>query len=138
VETFFASFPPTEFYLDAHSISLAIETQGMFNLIHISEGDKVDFWILTKGAFDESRFSRRMAERVMGIDVYVSRPEDTILMKMQWAKLSGGSEKQFTDALRVYEVQRELLDMKYIEHWARELQLDELWNRLKDDAESTS
>ncbi len=26
--------------------------------------------------------------------------EDTILMKLRWAKLSGGSEKQFTDALR--------------------------------------
>jgi hypothetical protein len=28
----------------------------------------------------------------------------TILMKLRWAALSGGSERQFTDALRVYEV----------------------------------
>jgi len=30
-------------------------------------------------------------------------------MKLKWAELSGGSEKQYTDALRVYEVQFEKL-----------------------------
>lgn len=32
-------------------------------------------------------------------------------------KLSGGSQKQFTDALRVYEVQYQKLDVFYIEKW---------------------
>ena len=66
-------------------------------------GDKVDFWLLTTDAFDQTRFARRTVEDFEGIPLQVSRPEDTILMKLNWAQLSGGSEKQFVDALRVYE-----------------------------------
>lgn len=65
----------------------------------------------------------------------VSSPEDTILVKLRWANLSGGSEKQFTDALRVYEVQYEKLDIDYLECWAKKLEIELLWNRLKDEAE---
>jgi len=122
------AFPPPDFHLDE-------DTKGMFNLINIREGDKVDFWILTNEPFDKSRFSRKYEEEVMGIKMQVSSPEDTILMKLKWAKLSGGSEKQFTDALRVYEVQSEKLDREYLESWARELNIESLWRRLLAEAE---
>ena len=62
--------------------------------------------------------------------VMVSSPEDTILAKLRWAKLSGGSEKQFTDALRVYEVQSGKLDMNYLNAWASDLDIDSLLQRL--------
>jgi hypothetical protein len=71
----------------------------------------------------------------MGIDFKVSRPEDTILAKLRWAKMSGGSEKQFTDALRVYEVQYGALDVNYLERWVRQLELESLWQRVLDEAE---
>jgi len=129
------AFPPPDFHLDEESILDAIDTKGMFNLINIREGDKVDFWILTNEPFDKSRFSRKYEEEVMGIKMQVSSPEDTILMKLKWAKLSGGSEKQFTDALRVYEVQSEKLDREYLESWARELNIESLWRRLLAEAE---
>lgn len=129
------AFPPPDFHLDEDSILNAIDTKGMFNLINIREGDKVDFWILTNEPFDKSRFSRKYEEEVMGIKMQVSTPEDTILMKLKWAKLSGGSEKQFTDALRVYEVQSEKLDREYLESWARELNIESLWRRLLAEAE---
>jgi hypothetical protein len=48
--------------------------------------------------------------------------------------MSGGSEKQFNDALRVFEVQRDSLDLPYIEHWVNELGTGELWERIKRDA----
>jgi hypothetical protein len=70
----------------------------------------------------------------MGLKMQVSSPEDTILVKLRWANLSGGSEKQFTDALRVYEVQYEKLDIDYLERWAKKLDIELLWNRLKDEA----
>ncbi|HAG50513.1 MAG: hypothetical protein A2X87_00215 [Deltaproteobacteria bacterium GWC2_42_51] len=129
------AFPPPDFHLDEESILDAIDKKGMFNLINIREGDKVDFWILTNEPFDKSRFSRKYEEEVMGIKMQVSSPEDTILMKLKWAKLSGGSEKQFTDALRVYEVQSEKLDREYLESWARELNIESLWRRLLAEAE---
>lgn len=49
---------------------------------------------------------------------------------------SGGSEKQFTDALRVYEVQYGKLDIDYLKQWAKKLNLESLWRRLVDEAET--
>ena len=131
------AFPLPDFYLDEDSILNAINMESMFNLIDIREGDKVDFWILTDEPFDQSRFSRRYSEKFMGIGLQVSTPEDTILAKLRWAKLSGGSEKQFIDALRVYEVQYGKLDIAYLEHWAKKLDVESLWKRLMDEAEKT-
>lgn len=65
----------------------------------------------------------------------ICSPEDTILMKLRWARLSGGSEKQFTDALGVYEVQYQKLDILYLERWASLLNITELWMKLKNEAE---
>lgn len=129
------AFPPSDFYLDKDSLVDAINRRNMFNLIDLKGGDKVDFWILTDEPFDRSRFSRRYSEEFMGLKIQVSSPEDTILAKLRWAKLSGGSEKQFTDALRVYEVQYGKLEIDYLEHWAKELDVESLWKRLTDEAE---
>ncbi len=107
----------------------------MFNLMDLRGGDKVNFWILTDEPFDRSRFSRRYREEFMGLKMQVSSPEDTILAKLRWANLSGGSEKQFTDALRVYEVQYGKLDRDYLNHWARNLYVESLWKRLMNEAE---
>lgn len=129
------AFPPPDFYLDEKSIVDAINNQGMFNLIDMNAGDKVDFWILTDDPFDRSRFARKYVEEVMGMQIMVSSPEDTILIKLRWAKLSGGSEKQFTDALRVYEVQFERLDRDYLHRWAKKLEVEPMLQRLQEEAE---
>jgi hypothetical protein len=129
------AFPPPDFYLDENSILDAIDKCSMFNLLDATAGDKVDFWILTNEPFDRSRFSRKMSEEFMGLKMQVSGPEDTILAKLRWAKLSGGSEKQFTDALRVYEVQYGKLDKEYLEDWVRKLNIESLWERLINEAE---
>lgn len=128
-------FSPSDFYLDEDSITNAIDTESMFNVINTNSGDKIDFWILTDESFDQSRFSRKIQEEFLGMKIEVSAPEDTILAKLKWAKLSGGSEKQFTDALRVYEVQYEKLDSDYLQKWVKELDIESLWGRLLDEAE---
>lgn len=129
------AFPAPDFYLDEGSIMDALNRQGMFNLIDVNSGDKVDFWILTNEPFDLSRFARKYAEEVGGMQIIVSTPEDTILAKLRWAKLSGGSEKQFTDALRVYEVQFKKLDMDYLHSWAEKLGVASMLQRLQEEAE---
>ena len=131
------AFPSPDFYLDEDSIIEAIKGQAMFNLIELKSGDKVDFWILSDEAFDRSRFSRRYSEQFLGSELQVSSPEDTILAKLRWAKLCGGSEKQFSDAVGVYEVQHRKLDLDYIELWAKELDVLSLWKRITDESETT-
>lgn len=135
VNRLLAAFPPPDFFLDESAIRSAIDTAGMFNLIDVREGDKADFWLLTTDAFDQSRFKRRYVERLDDLEIHVSTPEDTILMKLKWARDSGGSEKQFTDALRVYELQYALLDHAYLDQWAQSLGITVLLDRLISDAE---
>ncbi len=134
------AFPAPDFYLDEQSIVEAIggpPAQSMFNLIELESGDKVDFWILSSQDFDRTRFSRRIRQEFEGFEMQLSSPEDTILSKLRWAKLSGGSEKQFADALGVYEVQYGKLDLDYLDHWANTLDVDCLWQRLKTEAQTS-
>ncbi len=91
--------------------------------------------MLTDSPFDQSRFARRQRIDIGGQFVDVSSPEDTILMKLLWCKQSGGSEKQFNDVLRVYELQADLLDQDYLQKWLAELGVDDLWQRVLDEAE---
>ena len=128
------AFPDPEFYLSPPAMREAIERRGMFNIIHRESGYKVDFWILKDLPFNALRFARKCPETAWGIVLKVSTPEDTILAKLRWAEQSGGSETHFTGALRIYEVQYPLLDMAYLDDWARRLGVTALWERLKSEA----
>jgi hypothetical protein len=129
-----AALPPSDFYVSEPAIREALARRTTFNLVDLAGGDKVDFWILTDEPFDRSRFARKRIVEALGFPFPVSAPEDTILMKLHWAKLSGGSQKQFTDALRVYEVQYGVLDLDYLNEWASRLGVESLWLRLRDEA----
>ena len=135
VDKFSGHFPAPEFHLDEDQMKAAVREHTMFRVLHVPEGDKVDFWMLTSDPFDDSRFSRKIRERVLGMDLVVSAPEDTILAKLRWAKLSGGSEKQYRDALRVYELQNEALDIEYIREWVRKLGVEFDWERIIREAD---
>jgi len=129
------AFQAPDYYLDEVSVREAMGRRDMFNLLDITGGDKVDFWVLKQEPFDQECFSRRYSEQLPDLALVVSRPEDTILQKLRWAELSGGSEKQFTDALRVYEVQFQRLDLDYMNRWATRLGVEALWLRLQREAE---
>ncbi len=128
------AFTQPGFYIDSQSAVTAIKNKDMFNALDMSEGYKIDFWMLTDEPFDKSRFSRRQIGEFAGANVYIPSPEDTILMKLRWVRLCGGSEKHFTDALRVYEVQAGILDATYMEHWANTLEVADLLERVKAEA----
>lgn len=50
--------------------------------------------------------------------MFEASAEDTILAKLRWSRLGGDTPKTYADALRVYEVQKDLLDHAYLEEWA--------------------
>lgn len=128
------AYPPPRFYVSADAMKEAIRRKSMFNLLDTNTGDKVDFWLLTDEPFDKHRFERRYKETLPGWSMYVSSPEGTVIMKLRWSKLSGGSEKQLNDARSVYELQFERLDLAYIKNWVIDLGLEELWERLVIEA----
>ena len=126
-----AAFQLPDFLLQEEAVRSALRDRSMFNLLSLADGDKVDFWMLTQEPFDRSRFARRKSVILDGKSFKVSAPEDTILAKLRWAKLSGGSEKQLNDALGVLEVQGQSLDFSYLDQWATRLGVEESWQQIQ-------
>lgn len=129
-----ARFPTPRYYLSESAMREAIAHHTMFNLMDTLSGDKVDFWVLGPSDFDRSMFDRRRTESILGVKIPVATPEDTILSKLRWAKLCGGSEQQMRDVLGVHEVQHCTLDFAYIEDWARRLEVVDLWQEIQSRA----
>jgi len=123
-----------EVYLDEYAVSDATRRRTMFNLIDSSSGDKADFWLLKDDPYDRERFSRRKRVAALGLELSVSAPEDTILMKLRWSAQAGGSEKQLNDALRVYELQAGSLDEAYLDEWALRLEVTAALAAIRESA----
>jgi hypothetical protein len=108
-------------FVDELAVADAVLRRGMFNVIDAPTGDKADFWLVTDEPFDRERFARRTVIAALDAQISVSTPEDTILQKLRWSRLAGGSEKQLADAAGVYDVQSGALDEEYLDTWAERL-----------------
>ncbi len=108
-------------FVDDLAVADAVRRRGMFNVIDPATGDKADFWLVTDDPFDRERFVRRTTIAALGAHISVSTAEDTILQKLRWSALSGGSEKQLADAAGVYDLQTGTLDETYLDTWAERL-----------------
>jgi hypothetical protein len=131
-------FDPKRFYINRDSVKEAIINNSQFNVLDTEEGNKIDFWILTDSDFDKSRFARRQKIEIFGFKAYLSAPEDTIIQKLIWSKLSGGSKKQYEDALSVYELQYGDLDIEYMDYWSKQSDIEDLYGKMMSDAEAES
>lgn len=135
LEQFVAAFDAAEVYIGPDPQE-ALEQRDMFNLIdHGSSGWKVDLIVPEDSPFGRSQLERRARATVLGMDVWVASPEDTVLAKLQWAT-AGGSERQLSDAAGVLEVQGEGIDNEYLDSWAVKLGVEELLTRTRVLAET--
>jgi hypothetical protein len=129
VEAFASAFAP-EFYLDRASIRRALQMGSSFNLIHLESSLKIDFFPLRKRSFSQQEFSRRQPRRLLETSIapaYVATAEDTLLSKLEWFRAGGEvSENQWRDVLGILKVQAGNLDLAYLNHWARELHVEDL------------
>jgi hypothetical protein len=118
------------FYVDADAAQAALSSRRHFNAIEMRSACKVDIIIRKDRAFSREEFSRRRPVDLPFADaVSIVSPEDAILSKLEWAKRSGSSERQLADVAGIVEVTVPL-DRNYIEHWAVELGVDDLWRDL--------
>ncbi|MBI2623771.1 MAG: hypothetical protein HYW65_04385 [Candidatus Liptonbacteria bacterium] len=110
-----------EGYFDEEMMSEAVRTSGEFNFIDGVTGVKVDFW-MWRGSdpFDFSRFGRRVGRKILGETVYFTSPEDLILIKLKWHRLSGSS-KQLEDVESILKFSKRMLDVQYLKKWADKL-----------------
>lgn len=122
-----------DYYVSREAVRAAFANNSMFNVIDNISGWKADFILRKARTFSRAEFERRATAEIGGIDVWVTSPEDTILSKLEWSKDSQ-SERQFHDALGVAVVQWDRLDVDYLRKWAKELRLEDSFERLLEEA----
>lgn len=103
-------------YVDKTMMQRALERRGEFNFIHPASGLKVDFWIMKDNPFSQEVMKRRMRKRIAGTTIFLSSPEDLILNKLLWHKMTE-STRQLEDIASVIRIQKKL-DWKYLRKWA--------------------
>ena len=118
-----------EYYLSAESIKDAIDKEFMFNLIHINSAVKIDCIVRKNQKYRLVEFDRRNKIKVDDLDIFIVSIEDLIISKLLWAKDSH-SEMQIKD---VRNLLAKNYDKKYIELWAKELDVYELLTEIKND-----
>jgi len=112
------SFDAEMFYVgDAQQ---ALASRGMFNVIDIAGGWKIDFIVRRDRPFSTTELSRRIDAEVLGIHLSMATAEDTIVAKLEWAATSG-SERQLADAAAVIAVSGDLLDWEHLRRWTEDL-----------------
>lgn len=134
IADFCGAFPTADFYISEESIHRAVSKKGQFNVIHPASGLKVDIMVPSEDAFNRSRFSRvRRLHPAPDYDVVFASPEDVILKKLEYYR-EGGSEKHLRDIAGVLKISGLQIDIAYIDRWASELGLTEIWRKVHDVA----
>lgn len=119
------------YFIDSKMILDAIKTGSSFNIIHLDSMMKIDFFILIDKPYPQKAFERKridtLDDEADSIKMYLCSPEDIILNKLEWYKAGNQvSERQWLDVLGVIKVQGDSLDLDYLKHWARELDVLDL------------
>ncbi len=116
----------SDFYIDADAARTAIQTERMFNLMHLDSGLKVDLIIRKSSEFRQLEFARRQPVAIAGIRTWIVSREDLILSKLVWA-LESNSEMQRRD---IHQLLAAPIDLDYIYKWAPQLGVMNLLNEL--------
>jgi hypothetical protein len=119
----------TIYYIDEDAIKDAIRHRSSFNIIYLSSMIKIDVFIPKQTPFAQQERQRIRKELVEeGIrPLYLASAEDIILSKLDWYKMGDKiSTRQWNDVLGVLTEQASALDITYLRHWARNLDVADL------------
>jgi len=108
----------------------ALREGRMAKLIDTRTGDKVDCFVLDDDPVSRRAFSRRSIQTIMGLDVPVASPEDTILAKLRWSELAGGLPQQRSDVREILRYQEGRLDVDYLCSQAESMGLTQVLSEL--------
>jgi hypothetical protein len=133
LERLLRQFPPDGYYVSRDAALAAYGTEGMFNVIDMASGWKIDFIIRKSRPFSVAEFERRRTVDLLGSRLWVASAEDVMIAKLEWAKMAE-SERQIADVAGILRTQGEELDLGYIERWTNALGLQDEWAKAKSKA----
>jgi hypothetical protein len=129
LDTLLKSMPEDEYYVDADVAHDALRRRSQFNVLDMATGWKIDLILRKARPFSVEELSRRAPGVLFGVEVFMATPEDSIISKLEWAKLSD-SDRQLRDVEGMIGVRATTLDLAYIERWVNSLELIEQWQRV--------
>jgi len=118
-----------DFYVSGEAAREALMSRGVFNIIHLETGLKVDLIVRKDRPFSRTEFLRRQQADFLGQERWFTTAEDIMLVKLEWAKM-GESQRQLSDALNVARIRGENLDRSYLRKWAKELGVEDLLEKI--------
>ena len=118
-----------DFYIEVDAVLAAFQPPHQFNAIDTRSALKVDFWLPKPEPLDREMMKRRTQVTLFAEPAWISTPEDVILHKLVWNRISP-SDRQLGDAAGIVAVQGEALDKHYLGKWAQELSLASELERL--------
>jgi hypothetical protein len=121
------ALPMDAYYVDRDTARDALRSRSMFNVIDNASGWKVDFIVRKNRPFSVEEMKRRVETTILGVPVFVASPEDTIVAKLEWSSLSGGSERQRRDVAGILSTMRTEIDLAYVERWVDAMDLRSEW-----------
>lgn len=124
---FVSAFPSDQYYADEEDAFESFKHSLQFNIIDFATTWKADLIFKKNREFSRIEFDRRQLHVIGGVRVHITSPEDILIAKLEWAKMSE-SERQIEDAAGVIERQGPNLDRPYVEHWVEQLDLRKQWD----------
>ena len=112
------------YYVSSEVAFDALRRRDMFNIIDVENAWKADLIIRKQTDFSAEEFRRRRKEDLLGKDLYILSPEDSILSKLLWAKRSR-SELQRHDVMKILEARAGSLDMTYLNKWSKVIDVED-------------
>ncbi len=136
----FVSALEEEFYIDSEMVTDSIQRKSSFNILHRETMFKVDIFVPSPRPFLASELSRAQRHTFTFAEEKSAKfcsPEDTILTKLEWYRMGGEiSERQWRDILGIFKTRAEELDLKYMQKWAQELEVGDLFERALQEVDS--
>ena len=132
-----ALLPAADYYVDLAAALSALRREGVFNVIDLASGWKIDLIIRKSRPFSHTEFERRSDAEFEGMHISIATAEDLLIAKLEWAKL-GESQRQIEDAAGIIRIRSGELDKTYIERWVRELGLETQWDAARRAAGCTT
>ena len=121
-----ASLTRADLYVSSEAALDALAHESIFNVVDTVSGWKADLIVRKGRPFSQAEFERRRPIEFEGIRLWVATVEDTIIAKLEWARL-GGSARQLEDVAALVRVTGDRLDRAYLDRWIAELGIQQQW-----------
>jgi hypothetical protein len=122
--------PTDKYYFDLNTALEASRRKDMFNILDMNSGWKIDIIFEKPSAYHQQAFERRTAAEIDRVPLFAATGEDTIISKLEWARL-GESSRQIEDVAGILKVRGASIDRPYVDKWVEKLGLSSQWERAR-------